>query len=148
MGWLVLLPAAGLLFVINKRVNPRGKGRDTVAVLTMLVAAIAGCGLAATFLGRLFAALITWVGSMLSNITGEGGFATGLAIAVGILLVGIAVADIAFDRQADSGAQMAAILFPTVLALVVGGTMGATGGDAVQAVQAEMASFITQLGGR
>jgi hypothetical protein len=148
MGWLVLLPALGLLYVINKKVNPRGRGRDAVAVITMVVAAVAGCGLAATFLGRLFAALIGWVGSMLSNMTGEAGFATGLAIAIGILLVGIAVADIAFDRAADSGAQMSAVLFPTVVALVIGGTMGATGGDAVNAVQTEVASFLTQLGGR
>ncbi|REF00340.1 hypothetical protein [Thermomonospora umbrina] len=148
MGWLVLLPAAGLLFVINKRVNPKGRGRDAVAVLTMLVAVIAGCGLAATFLGQWFAALISWSGNTMSNVTGEGGFATGLAIAVAIILVGVAVADIAFDRVADNGAQMAAVLFPTVLALVVGGSMGATGGDAVTAVQAEMASFFSQLGGK
>jgi hypothetical protein len=148
MGWLVMLPAAALLWVINKRVNFGGKGKDAVAVITMAVAFIVGCGLADTFLGRLFAGLISGTGSILSNVTGEAGFTTGIAIATAIALVGVAFADIACDREADSGAQLAAILFPTVVYLVVGGTMGHTGGEAVEAVNTQMAQIFSGLGGR
>lgn len=148
MGWLVLLPSLALLIVINKRINPRGRGRDAVSILTMTVAFIAGCGLAATFLGHLFAGLISGLGNVLADMTGEAAFKSGLALAIAFLLIGIAVGDIWFDRRADSGAQMSAVLLPTILALVVGGAMGATGGEAVQAVQMQMASLFTQLGGR
>lgn len=142
MGWLVALPTLAALYVINKRVNPRNRGRIIVAVITMLVAAAAGCGLAYTFAGDWTAGAISWVGGFFHN----NDTAAGLNIALVVLFGGIAVADIAFDRTADKGAQFAAIIMPTLLALVIGGSLGKTGGDAVKATRDHMATMYSQLG--
>lgn len=143
MGWLVLLSASALLFVINKRVNVRGGGRigDIISVVTMLVAIIAGCGFAYTVLGRLFAGLVNGIGSVAAKFGGSGA-ALGVSIATMIILVGIAVCDILCDRKADGGAQIAAYLFPTVLALVIGGSMGVP----VETVLHEVGGAVSQLG--
>jgi hypothetical protein len=90
MGWLVALPTLAALFVINKRVNPRSRGRVVVAVITMLVSFGAGCGLAYTFFGQWTATLVSWLGSMLSHFAGSGA-GEGLSIALTILFVGVAV---------------------------------------------------------
>lgn len=147
MGWVVLLPTAAVWWVVNKKVNPRGRGASAVSVITMLLAAIAGCGLAYTFAGRWVATLVDWVGRMLANLTGEAGIAAGVAIAVTLFLLLFAVADIAYDKRADRGAQFSAFLMPTMLALVAGGTLGATGGDAVSQVTANVSTFFAQIGG-
>jgi hypothetical protein len=146
MGWTVLLPALAVLHVFNKRVNPR-KGQNAVAVITMLLAIVAGCGLAYTFAGQWLAGFVSWLGSLLSNLFGQNA-AIGLSIGLTLLLVGVAVCDIAFDKRADKGAQIAAVLFPTLVALVIGGSMGKTGGDAVKTVNTQMASFVTKAGGK
>lgn len=146
MGWVVLLPALALLHVFNKRVNPR-KGQNAVSVITMGLAIVAGCGLAYTFAGQWIAGFVSWVGSLLSNLSGQN-VALGVSIGITLLLVGIAVADIAFDKRADKGAQIAAVLFPTLVALVIGGSMGKTGGDAIKTVNTQMASFVTKAGGK
>jgi hypothetical protein len=145
MGWLVALPTVAALFVINKRVNPRNRGRVVVAVITMLVSFGAGCGLAYTFVGQWTATFVSWLGSMLSHFAGSGA-GEGLSIALTILFVGIAVADIAFDRTADKGAQFAAIVVPTLLLLVVGGALHKTGGDAVKATQTQLSAMWSQMG--
>jgi hypothetical protein len=147
MGWVVLLPTAAVWWVVNKRVNPHGKGASAVSVIAMLLAAVAGCGLAYTFAGRWLAAGVAWFGRFLANLTGEAGIASGIAIAVTLLVVFIAVADIAYDKKADRGAQMSAFLMPTLLALVIGGSLGATGGGAVQEVTANVSTFMSQIGG-
>lgn len=147
MGWVVLLPTAAVWWVVNKKVNPRGRGASAVSVITMLLAAIAGCGLAYTFAGRWIATLVGWAGRMLANLTGEAGIAAGVAIAVTLFLLLFAVADIAYDKRADRGAQFSAFLMPTMLALVAGGTLGATGGDAVSQVTANVSTFFAQIGG-
>lgn len=147
MGWVVLLPTAVVWWVVNKRVNPHGRGASAVSVITMLLAAIAGCGLAYTFAGRWIAAAIGWFGNLLANLTGEAGIAAGFAIAVTLFTLLVAVADIAYDKKADRGAQFAAFFMPTLLALVIGGSLGATGGGAVQEVTTNVSTFMSQIGG-
>lgn len=147
MGWVVLLPTAAVWWVVNKKVNPHGRSASIVSIITMLLAAIAGCGLAYTFAGRWIAAFVSWVGRFLASLTGEAGIASGVAIAVTLLVLLIAVADIAYDKRADKGAQMSAFLMPTLLALVIGGSLGATGGGAVQEVTTNVATFVSQIGG-
>lgn len=142
-GWIVALPALAVLYVINKRIKGKlNKGRDTVAVITMLVAVIVGCGLAFTFVGKLLAGFVSGCGHLLNSMTGEN---IGIAVPIALTLVwaGIAIADIAVDRQADKGAQWAAALMPTLLALVIGGTMGVSGSSAVSQVNTRVASFVT-----
>lgn len=147
MGWVVLLPTAAVWWVVNRKVNPHGRGASAVSVITMLLAAIAGCGLAYTFAGRWIAAAVAWLGRFLANMTGEAGIASGIAIAVTLLVLLIAVADIAYDKKADRGAQMSAFFMPTLLALVIGGSLGATGGGAVQEVTTNVSTFMGQIGG-
>lgn len=145
MGWLVALPTLAALYVINKRVNPRNRGRVVVAVITMLVSFGAGCGLAYTFAGQWIATFVSWVGTALGHFAGNGA-AQGVSIALTVLLVGVAVADIAFDRTADRGAQFAAIIVPTLLLLVVGGALHKTGGDAVKTTQTQLSVLWSQMG--
>lgn len=147
MGWVVLLPTAVVWWVVHKKVNPRGRGASAASIATMVLAAIAGCGLAYTFAGRWVATLIGWGGRMLANVTGEAGIATGFAIALTLAALLVAVADIAYDKRADRGAQFAAFMMPTLLALVAGGTLGATGGDAVSQITTNVSAFFTQIGG-
>lgn len=147
MGWVVFIAALAMLYVFNKRVNPR-RGQNAVAVATMLLAGIAGCGMAFTFVGRWLAAIVSWAGRIAANLANEPGVALAVSIGVTLLMAGIAVADISFDKRADKGAQFAALLMPTLLAVVIGGSLGHTGGDAVRTVNTSVASFVTQLGGR
>lgn len=148
MGWVVLLPTAAVWWVVNRKVNPRGgRGASAVSIITMLLAATAGCGLAYTFAGRWIAAFVSWVGRFLADMTGEAGIAAGVAIAATLLVLLIAVADIAYDKRADKGAQFSAFLMPTLLALVIGGSLGATGGGAVQEVTTNVSTFMGQIGG-
>lgn len=146
MGWLVLLSTSAVWWVTNKKVNPR-RGAHIVSIITMLLAAIAGCGLAFTVLGRWLATVVSWAGRTLASIFGEPGIASGFAIGLTLLVLLFAVADIAYDRVADKGAQFAAFFTPTLLALVIGGSLGSTGGAAVESVTSQVASFMTQLGG-
>lgn len=141
-GWGLLIPALAVLYVFNKRVNPR-KGQNAVAIATMVIATVAGCGLAYTFLGEWIAALIGLPASWFGNQVG-----VGITVGVTLLALLIAVADIAFDKRADKAAQFAAVLMPTLLLLVAGGVMGQTGGNAVRTVHSEMSSVMAQIGGR
>lgn len=142
MGWLVALPTLALLYLFNKKVNPRGKGQTAVSVLTMLIAFCAGCGLAYTFIGNWFAALV----ALVQKISGDGNVQLGIALGVAVLLVGTAVFDIAFDRVADMPAQMAALLMPTVLLLVIGGSLGQTGGAAVETTKVQLSTVWSGMG--
>ncbi|TYK45123.1 hypothetical protein [Actinomadura decatromicini] len=149
MGWVVLLPTAAVWWVINRKVSPKRPGLATmVSIATMALAWIAGCGLAYTFAGRWIATIVSsWAGGGLARITGEPGIRAGFVIAVTLLAVLIAVVDIAQDRRADGGAQFSAFFMPTLLALVVGGTLGETGGGAVQSVTSQVAMLVSQIGG-
>lgn len=139
-GWGLLIPALAVLYVLNKRVNPR-KGQSAVAIATMTFAFLAGCGLAFTFLGQWLAALVGLPGRFSQEI------GIGFAVGVTLLMAGIMVADISCDKRADKGAQFAAIVTPTLLALVVGGFLGQTGGGAVRTVNSEVSSVMAQIGG-
>lgn len=142
VGWAIMLPTLAALYVINKKANPRKRGMVTfVAVLTMVVAAAAGVGVAYTFLGDWTAGLIGWAGSM-----GGHWFSLGLGVALVVLFAGIAILDIAFDREADKGAQFAAIIMPTLLLLVVGGAMGGHGGDAVRQAKTQLMAVVQTAG--
>lgn len=143
-GWIVLLPMLALLRVINRRANPEGRRAKTVAaVLTMVVAVAAGVGFAYTAPARWTATAIAWAGTPF----GADG-ALGLTIALVVTAVGTAVCDIGFDRVADKGAQFAAIVFPMLILLTVGGAMGHTGGDAVSSSYAQLAAYAHQIGGK
>jgi hypothetical protein len=163
MGWLVFLPAWVALWVVNKRVNPKGGGggggkgapaaggggfkvRDIVAVITMLLAFVAGCGLAFTFVGSGLAWVVTKGSAAAASSVHQPGIAWGVPIALTIAAIGIAAADIAFDRKADKGAQYAAMLMPTFLALIVAGSIGVTGGNAVHSVYDQARAYITSMG--
>ena len=139
-GWALMIPALAVLYVLNKRVNVR-RGQGVVAIITMVIAGIAGCGLVFTFLGTWLAAVV----GLPAKFNPEIG--TGVAIGATLLMAGIAIADIACDKTADKGAQFAAIVTPTLLVLVVGGAMGQTGGEAVRTVNSEMSSIVMQIGG-
>lgn len=147
-GWVVLLPALALWRVVNKRANPKGKAKKNVSVLVMVIAAAAGVGLAYTVLGEWLGALIGWMGSSLENVTHSPEARIGVAVALVVLAVGTAVLDIAFDRNADRPAQYAALFMPTLLLLVIGGSMGKSGGDAVHASYGKLASIVHQIGGQ
>ena len=144
-GWLIALPFLVALRVINKRFKGKGQAKTAVSVVTMSVAFIAGCGLAFTFAGEWFAAALSFGARVAGKVSPDLGAA--IPIAATVLAVLVAVADLAYDRKADRGAQIAAVLMPTLLALVVGGSMGATGGEAVRTVNSSVTSFMSQLGG-
>lgn len=145
VGFGVFIPALALLYVINKRVKGKvggRRGRDVVAILTMLIAVAAGCGLVYTFVAPLVAGLI--------GLPAHFNYWLGLGVSVGavLLFVGIATADIVVDRTADGGAQFAGIITPTLLVLVAGGVMGHTGSDAVKTVNTEMTAIVKQIGAK
>lgn len=140
-GFAVALPALGLLYVINKRLKVKGKALKTVvAVLTMVTAFAVGCGIAFTFLGQWVARGVAWLESFT-------GFGRGVAVALTIVAVGIALADVLSDRKADRGAQFAAILAPTLLLLVAGGFLGTTGGGAVTTSYDHFNAIVASFGG-
>jgi uncharacterized membrane protein len=149
MGLIVALPAMAVLFVLNKRFKGKQKGKQrkaTVAIFTLVVAFAVGCGIAFSFLGRWFAAFVTWLSHLLSSLTNQ--HLTGpLTLALTVLALLWATADVMYDRKADKGAQFAVILLPTLLALVVGGQLGASGGNAVQTTFDQMFHLVGQMGG-
>ncbi|TDD97680.1 hypothetical protein [Actinomadura rubrisoli] len=145
MGWVVLLAGLATLYVFNKRVNSQ-RNAKAVAVITMLLAATAGCGLAHTVVGKGVAGSVSFVGKGAADLADEPDLVLAVSVAVTIIMVGIAVADISFDKQADKGAQFAAVVMPTLLALVIGGSLGKTGGDAVETVNTKVAAFVSDLG--
>lgn len=140
-GFAVMLPALALRWVINKRVNLRGKGQTAVSVLVMVVSVIAGLGMAYTFLGD----LIAW------GIGGVSSFApalkVGIPLALTIAAAGVAIADIACDRRADNAAQISAILAPTLLALVIAGSIGSSGSSVVHNGYQQVRTQVAKMGG-
>lgn len=152
MGWVVALPALATLWALNKKFRGkggkgRGKAKTIIALVTMGTAAVAGCGIAYTFAGRWLAGLVGWVSGTAAGVAGEAGIAMAIPIAITVGLVLVAAADLAYDRVADKGAQIAVAVLPTMLFLVVGGALGETGGEAVRTVTTQMSTVIGQLGG-
>lgn len=151
-GWVVFLPVVVLLSIWNKRIVKGGGGRgggrsrDIIAVTTLVLAGIAGCGLAFTFLGRWYAAFVSWAASGLASISGQAGLDTAIPITLALGLLATVVFDVARDRVADKGAQYAAMLLPTTVLLIVGGLMHQTGGGAVRTVTGQVASLMMRLG--
>lgn len=140
-GFAVMLPALALLWVINKRANPRGGGQKAVNIIKMGLAFVAGCGMVYTFLGTGLAGLIRWVSGI------SPGLRDGLPLALVFILAGAAILDIAFDKRADKGAQFCAMLAPTILVLVVAGAIGSSGGHAVHTTYQEARAQIVKIGG-
>lgn len=141
-GFAVMLPALALLWVANGRANPKGKGQTAVNVIKMLLAAAAGCGMVYTFLGTWLAAIVGWISSMSPALK------VGVPLALVIIAAGIAILDIAFDKRADKGAQMAAMMAPTLLALVIAGSLGLSGKNAVHDTYQQLHSQVVKMGGR
>lgn len=141
-GFAVMLPALALLWVVNKRANPGGKGKTVVNIIKMLLAGAAGCGMVYTFLGSAVAVVIGWVSGMSPALK------IGIPLALVIIAAGVAICDIAFDRQADKGAQTAAVLAPTLLALVIAGSLGHSGRTAVHDTYQQLHAQVTKMGGR
>lgn len=148
MGWVVAIPAIAVWIVLNKRY--RGKGRDKVKVgisyTLMGVAAIAGCGLAMTFVGRMIGGLVGWGSEQLASLGGDARIAFVIPFALAIAAILVAFADFWSDKEADGGAQFAMFILPVLLFLAVGGTLGAQGSEAVRTVNAEMSSIISEWG--
>jgi hypothetical protein len=149
MGLLVAIPAAALLWVINKRLKGRGRNRwlkDCIALITLTIAMAVGAGLAYSFVGRWAATALIWTTGFAGNLAGV---SLSKAVPLAFALIGVVwvVCDVAFDRVADKGAQAWTIVLPTLLALMVGGRMGATGGGAVQVFFDHAHSVVSQIGG-
>lgn len=149
MGFVVALPALAVLFVLNKRIKGKPKGKQakaSVAIFTLVVAFTVGCGIAYSFAGRWFASAVAWVAGLVADVSGSG-IDRAAPLALTVLALLWATADVLYDRKADKGAQFSMIVLPTLLALVVGGQLGASGGNAVQAFFAQAHTLISQLGG-
>lgn len=149
MGLVVALPALAVLFVLNKRIKGKPKGRQgkaAVAVFTLVIAFAVGCGIAYSFLGRWGASALSWVAGLLASFAGAG-VENAVPLALTVLAILWATGDVLYDRTADKGAQFAVIVLPTLLALVVGGQLGASGGNAVSVFFTQAHSIVSQLGG-
>jgi hypothetical protein len=141
-GFAVMLPALALLWAVNKKGNARGKSQTVINVAKMFLALAAGCGMVYTFLGSGLAAGIGWVSGMSPALK------VGVPLALVLAAGGLAILDIAIDRTADKGAQVAAILTPTFLALVVAGSLGLSGGNAVHDAYQQLHAQVVKIGGR
>ncbi|MFC5186995.1 hypothetical protein [Actinomadura harenae] len=143
VGLVVALPALLVLVALNKKHKGKPKNKlakAVIAALVLLMAFTVGCGFAYSFVGRWIASGV----SGLAHLIGAGG-----GLAIGLTVVGIlwATADVMYDRKADKGAQGWLIFLPTLLALVVGGQLGATGGQAVAVFFDHAHTFLAQMGG-
>lgn len=143
MGWLVALPTLAVLVVFNKKVSPKNaRARDVVAIVTMLLCWVAGCGIAYTFLAK-------WTAGGIAKFQGmfpDHNIRVGIALGLAVLLIGIAAADVLGDRIANKPAQFSAIILPTVLLLVIGGGFGKTGGAAVETTKVQMSTMWSNAG--
>jgi uncharacterized membrane protein len=145
MGFVVALPALAVLIGLNKRIKGKPKNKQAkagVALFTLVVAFAVGCGIAYTFLGRWGASAVSW----LAGLAGSG-IEHAAPLALTVLAILWATGDVLYDRKADKGAQFAVIVLPTLLALVVGGQLGASGGNAVNEFFVQAHSVVSQLGG-
>jgi hypothetical protein len=146
MGFIIVLPGLAVLWLLNKKIKPKGKVKKWFNVATMATALVVGVGLAYTILGRWVADVVGWISSLLSHLTGID-LAVAVALALTLAMAGWAYADIAHDRKADKGAQFAAILAPTLLLLVIGGALHSSGGGAVQTAETHLQALMAHLGG-
>ena len=141
-GFSLILPAVALQWLIRKRVNPKKSGAKTFKALLMTATClIGGLGVAYSFVGDLLASCVHWITGMSSAL------AIGVPFALVIVTAGVVAADVANDRNADKGAQIAAWLAPTMLVLVIAGTIGATGGDIARGSYTTVHHIVVQLSG-
>jgi formate hydrogenlyase subunit 3/multisubunit Na+/H+ antiporter MnhD subunit len=144
MGFIVALPALAALWMFNKKFK-KAKSKKWFSYLVMLIAGCVGVGLVFTFVGAWTAGGVSWGAGMLSKLTGVNlDVAVSLALTLAMLLW--AIGDIAYDKKADKGAQFAVIILPTLLALVVGGALGHTGGDAVHSTYNQLQALMSRMG--
>lgn len=146
MGWIVALPALVALYVINKKFKGKGKAKKIIAIVTMVVAGLAGVGLTFTFLGSWTATVVGWIGRAITDVSGDD-LTRAVPLALTLLAILGAAADVAFDKKADKFAQFSMVLLPTLLVLVVGGALHKTGGGAVDSINQQARMFMTRLGG-
>jgi cytochrome c oxidase subunit IV len=126
-GLALVLPALALRWVLNTRVNPKKPNAKMVkSILMTITCLICGLGIAYSLIGD----MISW---SIHAITGmNGALAIGIPLTLVIVTAGVVIADVTHDKNADRGAQMAAMLAPTMLALVIAGSIGASTHSAVQ----------------
>lgn len=126
-GLALVLPALALRWVLNTRINPKKPNAKMVkAFLMTATCLICGLGIAYSFVGD----FISWGVHAIAGMNTA--LAVGIPLALVIVTAGVVIADITHDRNADKGAQTAAMLAPTMLALVVAGSIGASTHSAVK----------------
>jgi hypothetical protein len=141
-GLALVLPALALRWVLNTRVNPKKPGMKVAKSIVMtLTCLICGLGIAYSFVGD----LIAW------GIHAVSGMSDALAIGIPLMCVivtaGVVIADITHDKNADRGAQTAAMLAPTMLALVIAGSIGASTHQAVKGSYDTVHNAVVKMGG-
>jgi tellurite resistance protein TehA-like permease len=145
MGFVVALPALAALWVLMSRKLKKLKSKKGFPVLIMAVALAAGVGLCFTFVGSGIAAGVALLVKLASSFTSADLSWAG-PLAITLLFLGWAIGDIASDRKADKGAVFSALILPTLLVLVVGGSLGAVGGNAVQETFTQLQALVAHLG--
>lgn len=141
-GLALILPGFALRWVMTKRWNPKKPNAKVVKAIVMtLTCLIIGLGIAYSFLGD-------WIAWGIHTICGmNGALAIGVPLACVILTAGVVFFDVTHDRTADKGAQTAAMLAPTMLALVVAGTIGASTHHAVKGSYDTVHNTIIKMSG-
>lgn len=145
MGWIVALVALAVLIPLNKRYKGKQKNKQVKTGVTLFILATAftvGCGFAFTIIGRWFAAALMWVFEVFPAEA-----TAALPVAVTVLVLLSASADVLYDRKADKTALGCFIVLPILLYLVVGGSLGVQGGDIVQQVNVQVAQWVRTTGG-
>lgn len=146
-GFFVALPVAAVLWVIRRKINPRGqRGGMALAWAIVGLTFVVGCGLAFTILGHWVANGLNLFGNLAAMIGGPSAKA-GLFVAAGLGMFCAILADVVSDRKADKIARYSALLFPTIVTLVIGGRLGANGSGAVEATYNQASAFISMIGG-
>lgn len=140
-GLALVLPGLALRWVLNKRFNPKGNGKKHVAIAVVAVCLIVGLGIAYSFVGDWLAAAIRGLAGTSSALT------VGVPLACVIATAGVVIGDVMYDRTADKGAQFAAMLAPTMLVLVIAGTVGASGGNAVRGSYDTIHATVVKMSG-
>ena len=142
MGFVVFGPCLLLVMALDKKLKGKLSGRpgDILAIVMIALSFIAGCGMAYTFLGTWYAALV----GLLAKIPAVG---AAIPLMLFFSLAVTLVVDVWQDREADRAAQIAAVLMPTTIFTILAGTIGQAGDQAVPAVMNYTSNFLTSLGG-
>jgi uncharacterized membrane protein (DUF485 family) len=150
LGIVVALPATALLLVLNKKFKGKPKNKQfkmSISLAILLVAFVLGCGLAYCVLGHWIAAIISFGAGLLAAVLHQQEITSAVPFALALLAIGWATADVAFDRKADKGAQVSLIILPVLVCLMIGGSLGASGSNAVSVTFDRAFQLIGQMGG-